>query len=119
MGTGTDETRALVRAAGGLGEMDPMTAWDLDAQLAGLSNGALAMAENVGQYVETLNNLRTDPRVTAQAGQAVAQLAELVATFAAARKTFRALYAPQFEAAESGVRQVERPGFWNQSNSAA
>jgi hypothetical protein len=117
--SGTTETQAVARAAHMVGEMDPSTAWDLDAQLAGLANAALALAENVGEYTETLAAIRVDPRVNAHVNTGVAQLAEIVKTFADARRTLRRLYAAQFEAAESGVSQVRRDGFWDMSKADA
>jgi hypothetical protein len=114
----TRETTALTRAANGVGEMDPRTAWDLDAQLAGMSTAALALGENVGQWIERLDAIKTDPRVTGPVADATSQLAELAMTFARTRKLFRQLYAAQFEAAENGVRQIHRPGFWDTRNAA-
>jgi hypothetical protein len=105
---GTSETVQLIKAANAVGEMDPESAWELDAQLIGLSRAALALTENLGQYIETLDRIKVDPRVTAQAGVAVGQVAELVRTFAQTRNVFRTLYAAQFAAAENGVRQVNR-----------
>jgi hypothetical protein len=115
---GTSETVQLIRAANGVGEMDPESAWELDAQLMGLSRAALVLTENLGQYIETLDRIKVDPRVTAQAGVAVGQMAELVRTFAQTRNLFRTLYAAQFAAAESGVRQVTRPEFFDPRRAA-
>jgi hypothetical protein len=112
----TQETTALTRAANGVGEMDPRTAWDLDAQLAGMSTASLALGENVGQWIERLDAIKTDPRVTGAVADATSQLAELAMTFARTRKRFRQLYAAQFAAAEDGVRPIHRPGFWDTRN---
>ncbi|MDM4721332.1 hypothetical protein QTQ03_17615 [Micromonospora sp. WMMA1363] len=111
---GTQETTALSRAARVVGEMDPATAWDLDAQLAGMATAVLALAENVGQWVERLDAMRLDPRVTGPTADAIAQLAEASGTFSRSRLAFRRLYAAQFEAAETAVRQVRRQDFWDQ-----
>lgn len=116
--TGTTETQQLLRAANGVGEMDPGSAWELDAQLVGMARAALVLTENLGQYVETLDRIKTDPRVTAQAGVAVGQVAELVQTFSQARHLFRQLYAAQFAAAEQGVRQITKTGFFDPRNAA-
>ncbi len=116
--TGTSETQQLMRAANALGEMDPSSAWELDAQLVGLQRAALVLTENLGQYVETLDRIKTDPRVTAQAGLAVGQVAELVQTFTQARNLFRTLYAAQFAAAEQGVRQINVQGFFDARRAA-
>ena len=112
---GTQETTALTRAARIIGEMDPATAWDLDAQLAGMSTAVLALAENVGQWIERLDAIKTDPRVTGPAANAIAELAEVSGTFTRTRRTFRTLYAAQFEAAETNVRQSRRENFGDQS----
>jgi hypothetical protein len=112
---GTQETTALTRAARIIGEMDPATAWDLDAQLAGMSTAVLALAENVGQWIERLDAIKTDPRVTGPAANAIAELAEVSGTFTRTRRTFRTLYAAQFEAAETNVRQIRRENFWDQN----
>ena len=111
--TTTPETQQLTRAAAGIGEMDPQTAWELDAQLQGLARSMFQLSEGLGQWIETLDAIRTDPRVTAQAGVAVGQIAETVRTFATTRQTFRNLYAAQFAAAEANVRQVQRQNFFN------
>lgn len=116
--TGTSETTQLMRAANGVGQMDPATAWELDAQLIGLSRAALVLTENLGQYIETLDRIKVDPRVTAQAGVAVGQVAEVVRTFAQARQLFRTLYADQFAAAENGVRQVAKKEFFDPRRAA-
>ncbi len=116
--TGTSETQQLMRAANSVGEMDPSSAWELDAQLVGMARAALVLTENLGQYVETLDRIKTDPRVTAQAGLAVGQVAELVQTFSQARNLFRTLYAAQFAAAEQGVRQINVQGFFDSRNAA-
>ena len=118
MSTGTQETNQLVRAAHIVGEMDPKTAWELDEQLKGMANAMLALSENLGQWIETLDSIKTDPRVTANASVAVGQAAEIVRTFAATRNVFRTLYASQFAAAEQGVRQVNRQGFFDPRNAA-
>ena len=109
----TQETTALTRAARVVGEMDPATAWDLDAELAGMATAVLALAENVGQWIEHLDAIKTDPRVTGSAANAIAQLAEVSGTFSRTRRMFRTLYAAQFEAAEQNVRQIRREDFWN------
>jgi hypothetical protein len=116
--TGTSETQQLMRAANSVGEMDPSSAWELDAQLVGMARAALVLTENLGQYVETLDRIKTDPRVTAQAGLAVGQVAELVQTFTQARNLFRTLYAAQFAAAEQGVRQINVQGFFDARRAA-
>ena len=116
--TGTSETQQLMRAANALGDMDPDDAWELDAQLVGLQRAALVLTENLGQYVETLDRIKTDPRVTANAGVAVGQVAEMVKTFATTRALFRQLYAAQFAAAEAKVRVINRPGFFDPSRAA-
>jgi hypothetical protein len=110
----TQHTTALARAARVIGEMDPATAWDLDAELAGMATAMLTLAENVGQWIERLDTLKVDPRVTGQAANAIAQLAEVSGTFSRTRRTFRTLYAANFEAAETNVRQIRRQDFWNQ-----
>jgi hypothetical protein len=110
----TQETTALTRAARIVGQMDPATAWDLDAELAGMATAMLALAENVGQWIERLDAMKVDPRVTGQAANAVAELAEVSGTFSRTRRLFRTLYASNFEAAETNVRQVRRTDFWNQ-----
>ncbi|GIE79060.1 hypothetical protein Aph02nite_50100 [Actinoplanes philippinensis] len=110
----TQETIALARAARTIGEMDPRTAWDLDAELAGMATAMLTLAENVGQWVERLDVMRVDPRVTGPTADAIAQLAEASGTFSRSRLIFRRLYAAQFEAAETNVRQIRRDDFWNQ-----
>lgn len=109
----TQETTALTRTARVIGQMDPVTAWDLDAQLAGMATAMLALAENVGQWIEHLDAIKTDPRVTGTAANAIAELAEVSGTFSRTRRTFRTLYAAQFEAAETNVRQIRRNDFWN------
>ncbi len=116
--TGTSETQQLMRAANSVGEMDPSSAWELDAQLVGMARAALVLTENLGQYVETLDRIKTDPRVTAAAGVAVGQVAELVKSFATTRTLFRQLYAAQFAAAEQKVRPINRPGFFDPSRAA-
>jgi len=118
-GHGTPETQNLTRAALLVAEMDPATAWDLDAQLAGLSQASLALTEALGEWVETLNQLRVDVRVMGQTSGAVAHLAEVVAMFQRTRQSFRAMYAAHFEAAEAGVSEVKRAGFWDTSNADA
>lgn len=110
----TQETAALTRAARTVGEMDPTTAWDLDAELAGMATAMLALAENVGQWIERLDTMKVDPRVTGMAANAIAELAETSGTFSRTRRLFRSLYASQFEAAETNVRQIRRQDFWNQ-----
>lgn len=115
---GTAETQQLIRASNGIGEMDPQDAWELDAELAGLSRAALVLTENLGQYIETLDRIKVDPRVTAQAGIAVGQVAEVVRTFSQTRQLFRTLYAAQFAAAENGVRQVAKKDFFDPSRAA-
>jgi hypothetical protein len=116
--TGTAETQQLIRASNGIGEMDPQDAWELDAELSGLSRAALVLTENLGQYIETLDRIKVDPRVTAQAGVAVGQVAEVVRTFSQTRQLFRTLYAAQFAAAENGVRQVAKKDFFDPSRAA-
>jgi hypothetical protein len=116
--TGTSETVQLMRAANGVGQMDPQSAWELDAQLIGLSRASLVLTENLGQYIETLDRIKVDPRVTAQAGVAVGQVAELVRTFAQTRQLFRMLYKAQFDAAETGVRPVQRKEFFDPRRAA-
>lgn len=116
--TGTTETVQLMRAANNVGAMDPQDAWELDAQLIGMSRASLVLTENLGQYIETLDRIKVDPRVTAQAGVAVGQVAELVRTFAQTRQTFRTLYAAQFAAAEQGVRQVVKKEFFDPRRAA-
>lgn len=110
----TQETTALARAARTVGEMDPATAWDLDAELAGMATAMLTLAENVGQWIERLDTLKVDPRVTGQAANAIAELAETSGTFSRTRRVFRTLYAANFEAAETNVRQIRRQDFWDQ-----
>jgi hypothetical protein len=111
----TQETIALSRAARTIGEMDPRTAWDLDAELAGMATAMLTLAENVGQWVERLDVIKVDPRVTGPTADAIAQLAEASGTFSRSRLIFRRLYAAQFEAAETNVRQIRRDDFWDQN----
>jgi hypothetical protein len=111
--SGTPETLQLTRAAITVGEMDPKTAWELDAQFQGMARSLFTLSESLGQWIETLDAIRTDPRVTAQAGVAVGQVAETVRTFHVTRQLFRNLYAAQFAAAEANVRQVQRQNFFN------
>jgi hypothetical protein len=109
----TPETTQLAKAAIGIGEMDPATAWELDAQLQGMARAMFQLSEGLGQWIETLDAIKTDPRVTSQAGVAVGEIAEVVRTFSVTRQLFRNLYAAQFAAAEAGVRQVQRQNFFN------
>jgi hypothetical protein len=110
---GTAETLQLTRAALSLGEMDPKTAWELDAQFQGMARSLFTLSESLGQWIETLDAIKTDPRVTAQAGVAVGEIAEVVRTFTVTRQLYRNLYAAQFAAAEANVRQVQRQNFFN------
>jgi hypothetical protein len=111
--SGTPETLQLTRAALTVGEMDPKTAWELDAQFQGMARALFTLSEQLGQWIETLDAIKTDPRVTAQAGIAVSEIAEVVTTFTRTRQLYRNLYAAQFAAAEAGVRQVQRRDFFN------
>jgi hypothetical protein len=111
----TQETITLARAARAVGEMDPQTAWELDAELAGMASALLTLAENVGQWVERLDVIKVDPRVTGPTADAIAQLAEASGTFSRSRLIFRRLYSAQFEAAETNVRQIRREDFWDQN----
>lgn len=111
--SGTPETLQLTRAALTVGEMDPKTAWELDAQFQGMARSLFTLSEALGQWIETLDAIKTDPRVTAQAGIAVGEIAEVVRTFTVTRQLYRNLYAAQFAAAENGVRQVQRQNFFN------
>jgi hypothetical protein len=113
MAMGTAETAILIRAANVLAEMDPATAWDLDAQLIGLARGAVSLGDATGDYAETLDAHKIDPRVTVHLAMAMEHLTAAGGAFAAAGGAFRVLYAAHLEAAEAGVRQIRKDGFFD------
>ncbi|WP_020522400.1 hypothetical protein [Catelliglobosispora koreensis] len=118
MSTTTTHLKPLMNAAKELSEMEPATAWELDAQLVGLSRGAVAIADAIGDYAETLDTTHIDQRVSAHVLTAMENLVQAGSAFANAATSFRTLYAAHLEAAEAGVRQPTAAGFFDPKNAA-
>ncbi|WP_083929594.1 hypothetical protein [Catelliglobosispora koreensis] len=118
MSTTTTHLKPLMNAAKELSEMEPATAWELDAQLVGLSRGAVAIADAIGDYAETLDTTHIDQRVSAHVLTAMENLVQAGSAFANAATSFRTLYAAHLEAAEAGVRQPTAAGFFDPRNAA-
>lgn len=112
---GTPETAALIKAARRIGAMHPKTAWDVIAQLNGLSRGMSELTEATSQYTDAVDSERVDPRVVIQLADAMDSIAVAALAFAKTSAVFRALYAPLIEAAEAGTnaRQPKNPHFFN------
>ncbi|MDI1464311.1 hypothetical protein QEZ54_25395 [Catellatospora sp. KI3] len=108
----------LLRAAAGIGELPPGDAWFLTSQLVGLARGSVAVGDALGDYAETLDTARLDPRVTRPILAAMENYAQAGADLAKAAKTFRDLYESQMEAAEAGVSQPNVAGFFDPRNAS-
>lgn len=115
----TKETATLARAARQIGDMDPTTAWDLLAQVYGMAGALHSLSGAWGDYVENLDAVRVDQRVTTVMADHRNDLAELAVRVHRSAHKFAQLYAPYLEAAESGVRPVKREGFFDPKRSQA
>lgn len=113
-----DALPALQRAAGVVAELDPATAWDLDAELDGLARVAVTLAEGLDAWGERLGQLGLHESVTGAATTGSEDLAEVARAFTTARRNLRTVYAAQFAAAEADVSAVDRSGFWGTAAAA-
>jgi hypothetical protein len=114
-----DELAALLRVVTVVADLDPATAWELDAQLDGLTKVTATFAEGLSTWGERLTAIGLHDSVTAAAATGSDHLAQTAAAFAAARRSLRTVYAAQFAAAEAHVRQVERRDFWGETAGGA
>lgn len=110
-----DELTALQRAAGVVGELDPATAWDLDAQLDGIAQVSVTLAEGMAAWSERLHDLGLHPTVTSPAEDGVTSLTEIATGLTGARRALRTVYDDFFAAAEAHVATIARPAFWGQA----
>jgi hypothetical protein len=110
-----DELAALLRVVTLIADLDPATAWELDAQLEGLTKVSAAFAEGLATWGETLAAIKLDDSVTAAAATGSDHLSQTATAFAKARKNLRTVYAAQFAAAEAQVSQVDRREFWGET----
>lgn len=110
---GTDETKAVGNSFRILSDMDPENAAELSDQLGGLGQMYLKLADSLGDYIETLDGLKVDPRVTSKIAAAVEESVEGFKAMRAALTTYHLVYAAHFEAAESGAREINREKFWD------
>lgn len=114
-----DELVGLLRAAGSVAELDPGTAWDLDAQLAVLAQTADVLSAGLATWQQRLQTLGLHASVTDAAGVGHDRFAELAAGLGVARNQLRIIYAEQFAAAEAHVSQIARDGFWGETAAPA
>jgi hypothetical protein len=105
----------LARAAREISSLEPVNAWEFDAQVAGLARGSVALSDSVGSYAETLDATGIDGRVSGHILTAMEHLASAGTAFAHAGTAFRTLYAAHLEAAEAGVKQPKDAGFFDPS----
>ena len=110
-----DELAALLRVVTLIADLDPATAWELDAQLDGLSKATAAFAEGLATYSDRLTKMKLHDSITGAAVTGSENLVETAAAFAAARRSLRTVYAAQFAAAEAQVSHVERRHFWGET----
>jgi hypothetical protein len=110
-----DELAALLRVVTVIADLDPATAWELDAQLNGLAKVSAAFAEGLGAWGERLAEIGLHDSVTTAAAIGSDHLSQTTAAFTAARRNLRTVYAAQFAAAQAQVSQVDRRNFWGET----
>jgi hypothetical protein len=110
-----EELAALQRVAALIAELDPATAWELDAQLEGMAKVAAILASGLETWGERLSAIALHDSVTGAAVRGSGRLADIAEDFARARANLRTVYAAQFAAAEAAAREVARKNFWGDS----
>lgn len=113
---GTRETALLLKAVRGIAHMEPHTAWDVIAQLNGLSRAIAELSRAIGDYGDAVESEKVDPRVVLPINESMDVTAASAMLLARAGLVFRTLYAAHMDAAESGVKQPKRPGFFDPNN---